>query len=104
MRAPETITSAFECDAWRQRDDLINQTACTQNTERCSIHRLLAMPLRMTKAREQRLAVAHYSRVGGDNEIRQAVLWLNQLDASAADAKRATSNLTLQYRSAARPI
>src|SRR5262249_254561 len=104
MRGPGTITGAFEGDARRQRDDLINQTACTENTERCSIHRLLALPLRMTKAREQCLAVEHYSRVGGEDEIGQAVLWLNQLDAGAAAAKRAAQALPLPYSGAVQHV
>ena len=63
--------------------------------ERRCKDRLLTLPLRMAEAREQRLAVEHYSRVGGEDEIGQAVLRLDQFDTGAAGAERAVQALPL---------
>ena len=55
VRIPEAIAGAFECDAWRQRNNVINQTPRAQGMEGRSKDRFLDLPLRLaeraTKAR-----------------------------------------------------
>ena len=97
MRVPEAIAGAFERDARRQGDDLIDQTAPAQDIERRRKDRLLALALRVAEACEQCLAVEHHSGVGGEDEIRQAVLRLEQFDPGAAGAERTEQALPLPH-------
>src|SRR5262249_37601214 len=97
MRVPEAIAGTFECDARRQRDDLPDQTALAQYIEHRCKDRLLALSLRMAEAREQRLAVEHHSAVGGEDEIGQAVLRVDQFDAGAAGAQSAEQAVPLPH-------
>ena len=66
-----------------------------QRAERGAKHRLLAAPLAMAEARQQRLAVEHDGGVGGEDEIGQVRLRIDQIDLGAGAAQRAVQRRPL---------
>src|SRR5882724_13719112 len=65
----DAVTGAFEHDALGQRNHLIDQPASLERAECSGKHRLLALPLRVMKARKQRLAVKNNGGVCREHEV-----------------------------------
>ena len=83
MRSHTQSPAPSSSHAGRQAPHLVDEARRLQLAERALEMRLLALPLGMAEAREERHAVHHHRRVGGEDEIGQPLFRRHQMHGRA---------------------